>query len=1195
MKRSLKLFNKKGKKPRRRENQVDYDRDYDRDDYDEEYDEEDYPDDEFEEEYGDYQDEDDYSDEDYDGRDRRRYRDEEDYPEDRDDRRRDEEKYPEDRDDRRRDERYESDEDYREDDYDDYGDEVAEDQDYAEEPDNVVVGKFGADRVEDERDYRDEEVDEEEYPEDDYEREGEYEEEYDPEQEGEYEDDYDPEADEDYDREDYRDEEDYPEEDEDYDPEYDEDYDPEYDEDYVPEYDEEDEDYDRGGRGDRRGRGRRDGDGESVGAKILNFIKETSVAERAAAIVAVLLVVGGIFTMSFYSKALGRTEEIQSFVEVGTNLQVSDVVGSSGLLAIADAQRAKAMTAEMLGEDEEEEPEVADDAKGVVIKMTVTSIKSDMKVKFINSETNKLVANVPFNIEVVTPDGTKVTYDDHDKDGIIYKKDITAGTYKITPLALPSEYSNYNLDTSTKSLTVKDTVEMKAVDVSNEIKKESQVNAAVEDTAVQTVVESELKDTVDWVDSNQGVSSGDGKYSYEAVDKKNNVADPSSTSKLELGSIRRTARSRARANDTTEGQLTEPGNTGEGEKTEGGETGNGETGTEGENSGNNGGSTEGGNTETPADQTMSLANSSLSLKVGETGSVKASGPSSPSYSSSNDSVASVSSDGTVTAKGEGSATITVKADGYKDATASITVTAAPVENKNMTLAATTLSLKIGETGSVKASGPSSATYSSSNDGVASVSGDGTVTAKAEGTATITVKADGYNDATATVTVTKPENGTITLAAKTLMIPIGQTGKILATGPSAVTFKSSDESIATVGTDGVVKAIKEGTVTITVSADKYNDATVSVTVTKSGTGEFKLNVSKVTMVQGKTYQIAPTDSNLKPTYTSGNTGVATIASDGTITAVAEGETTITAKCDGYSDLSVSVKVLPKSTVLKDKSGNTLYVKDGDSYREATYADYYSDATLYLRKENSNSGTRYGWWTIDGKTYYYDKNGNAVTGEQVIKGAKYSFNSDGSLSSSSGTLGIDVSKWNGNIDWGQVKKSGVNFVIIRCGYRGSSAGALIEDPKFKANIKGAQNAGLKVGVYFFTQAINEVEAVEEASMVISLIKGYSLSFPVYLDVEGSNGRGDTISASQRTANIKAFCGTIQSAGYQAGVYANKTWFTSHINTSQISNYKIWLAQYAAAVSYTGSRYDMWQYTSKGSVSGISGKVDMNILYR
>ena len=148
---------------------------------------------------------------------------------------------------------------------------------------------------------------------------------------------------------------------------------------------------------------------------------------------------------------------------------------------------------------------------------------------------------------------------------------------------------------------------------------------------------------------------------------------------------------------------------------------------------------------------------------------------------------------------------------------------------------------------------------------------------------------------------------------------------------------------------------------------------------------------------------------------------------------------------------------------------------------------------------------------------------MTGEQIIQGAKYSFGSDGKLSSGSGVLGIDVSKWNGSIDWNAVKNSGISYVIIRCGYRGSSTGALIEDPKFRSNIQGAKAAGLKVGVYFFSQAVNEVEAVEEASMVINLVSGYGLNYPVFLDVESSGGRGDKIDAATRTAVCKAFCST------------------------------------------------------------------------
>ena len=118
-----------------------------------------------------------------------------------------------------------------------------------------------------------------------------------------------------------------------------------------------------------------------------------------------------------------------------------------------------------------------------------------------------------------------------------------------------------------------------------------------------------------------------------------------------------------------------------------------------------------------------------------------------------------------------------------------------------------------------------------------------------------------------------------------------------------------------------------------------------------------------------------------------------------------------------------------------------------------------------------------------------------------------------------------------------------------------------------------------------------------MVLSLISGYNLSYPVFLDVEatsGNNGRADSISVETRTAVCKAFCQTIQNSGYSAGIYANKTWLTSHINTPSLTGYRIWLAQYAAAPSYTRTKYDMWQYSSKGRVSGIGTDTDMNISY-
>ena len=213
-------------------------------------------------------------------------------------------------------------------------------------------------------------------------------------------------------------------------------------------------------------------------------------------------------------------------------------------------------------------------------------------------------------------------------------------------------------------------------------------------------------------------------------------------------------------------------------------------------------------------------------------------------------------------------------------------------------------------------------------------------------------------------------------------------------------------------------------------------------------------------------------------------------------------------------------------------------------------------------------------------------------QVILGMKYVFQSDGSLQVN-GVLGIDVSRHNGSIDWNAVKNSGVEFVIIRCGYRGSSSGALIEDEMFRENIRGAAAAGLKIGVYIFSQAINEAEAVEEASMAVSAVSGYALSYPIFIDVEGANGRADGLSKAERTAVIQSFCQTVANSGYTPGIYSNRTWLAEKIDTSALGSYKIWMAQYAAAPTYSG-RYEMWQYSSQGSIPGISGDVDLNISY-
>ena len=199
------------------------------------------------------------------------------------------------------------------------------------------------------------------------------------------------------------------------------------------------------------------------------------------------------------------------------------------------------------------------------------------------------------------------------------------------------------------------------------------------------------------------------------------------------------------------------------------------------------------------------------------------------------------------------------------------------------------------------------------------------------------------------------------------------------------------------------------------------------------------------------------------------------------------------------------------------------------------------------------------------------------------------------------GIDVSYYQNTIDWNKVKASGIEYAIIRVGYRGYGNGKLVLDDNFSSYIKGAKAAGLDVGVYFYTQAINTAEAKEEAEFVLKYIKGYELEMPVYFDIEGvdyDTGRLDAanLSKAQKTALCTAFSDTVKKAGYEAGIYANMSWLTYEIDGETLGKtYPIWLAHYTTNTNYTGD-FNMWQYTGTGNVNGVgSTYVDMNVLYR
>lgn len=793
----------------------------------------------------------------------------------------------------------------------------------------------------------------------------------------------------------------------------------------------------------------------AVFGRIVSFLSNMSSMDRLIASTGALVLIFAIVAGSMYASAKMGENQVAAFASLGNELDDIGVIGESGLLALADVKKAKQEAAALAEEESEEETEEVIKAE-IGVTMNLSSIQQDLKIKFINKKSTKLIASVPFEVEVVDADKKTYSLVDEDMDGIIYQNGLKPGEYKVSMVRLEG-YEEYDISTEAQKITVKDKIEYKKVDVSDEIKSEAEVNAAAEDTKKQETIESENKDTVAFVESTK-TEIGEGGYKEIS---KATITDPATVAKApRLTSFLKLS---------------------------------------------------------------NIATNTVSLKKGESTIV--------TTSLSGDFITWISDSESV---------------------------------------ATVDGAQTGNTNSIMAIGAGTTTVTASN---------------------------GTDTETFQVTVSETQ---IALDKASATISVGQTVKLTATMEASWT--SADNSVATVGNDGVVTGVKAGTTAITATSAEGTTATCMITVTEENKTTISETSLSIKVGEAKTLTATVSGGDKTVAWTTSDAGIAKVEANGSVTGVKAGTATITATANGVSaTCTVTVTEAEEkpsvkddtTTPLKDNSGNQVYIKNtAGEYVAAVYADYYKYDVFYIKTATYKYT---GWQTIEGSVYYYDADGNVVKGTQVIQGATYNFDeTTGALITSSGILGIDVSKWNGDIDWNAVKNSGVNYVIIRCGYRGSSTGALIEDPKFKTNIKGATAAGLKVGVYFFTQAVNEVEAVEEASMVLSLISGYKISYPVFLDVEPSGGRADSISASVRTAVCNAFSQTITNSGYAAGIYANKTWLNEKINTGGLgAAYKIWLAQYAAKPTY-GGKYHLWQYTSKGSVSGIKGNVDMNLSY-
>lgn len=307
--------------------------------------------------------------------------------------------------------------------------------------------------------------------------------------------------------------------------------------------------------------------------------------------------------------------------------------------------------------------------------------------------------------------------------------------------------------------------------------------------------------------------------------------------------------------------------------------------------------------------------------------------------------------------------------------------------------------------------------------------------------------------------------------------------------------------------------------------------------------------------------------------------------------------ISMTADVYIDDDAYVGRITADIVMAGTDAAVSNIKYG-AFAYAEYEDRDSDKILGVRKEPFTD-----FVTISGAhkerllielSDIVERNeldwDNVVTDENGYK----SYVKDGVTET---VMGIDVSKYQGDIDWEKVKNADVGFAIIRLGYRGMNEGTLEFDPYFTRNIEGALAADIPVGIYFFSQAITEEEAVEEADMVLEAIKDYKVTYPVIFDTEvitTYDARANNLTREERTGIAKAFLDRISENGYNAMIYANTKWFITGLDLELINEYDRWYAYYGDNVTFPYS-FDIIQYSDTGSVPGIKGNVDLNMCFK
>ena len=597
--------------------------------------------------------------------------------------------------------------------------------------------------------------------------------------------------------------------------------------------------------------------------------------------------------------------------DIGLSVTEINLIGEEGLNNVFGHEAAR-LTDLYEAAESFEYSEVDEETGLVNVDLALTSILKDLKVKFVNKN-NKLVAGVPFQAEVTDSKGNTKIYTDDDKDGIIYLTDLAGGEYSVKIVKLSGFDALYSFNESKATIKVKDQIEYAKVDVSNEVKKESQVDVKKEDTKVnETVEESKLPDTVEFV-----------------ISKQESLTDPSGYTEISKDKVKNPMDQYTSQNSAKAGKFMK---------------------LENDVSPNNPSPTYSVNSISVADNIAGGTNSSASVDV--TGSI-----SDVSWTSS-----------------DASLQITKDANDAKKANI---VTSAVTSNTSVTITAT-------------------------------VTFENGTSASASKTVTVTADAS-YFDGAGSVGVLYP--GTSIDLSKVITYTIKDKA---GNTPSGYTISYSSNNTAVVSVSGsTITGVAAGTakITATCTADNMTTKTKEFDVTVSTSNvKVKLNYSKLTIFYdgGDSVSLAATVegtvNDKTVTWTSSDEGVVTVSDSGALTAHKAGSATVT--CTSKEDKKVSatctitaVQHPSKDTtqLLKDTEGNQLYVKNGNSFVEAKFADYYNGSKLYKATKVEYKYT--GWWTIGGKTYYFDKNGNKVTGEQVILGTKYNFASDESIASRS----------------------------------------------------------------------------------------------------------------------------------------------------------------------------------------------------